>query len=110
MKEIYRNGSIVKVGLLAQRLKSEGIDVFIRNENLSVTEAQIPSFYPAICVTDDSAEEVAKKLIKVFLAEEKQPLGPEWICQNCGESVPSSMTECWSCQRAQEIGEEIGAG
>lgn len=106
MKEIYRNGNSAKVGLLAQRLESEGIPVFIRNEHLTVTEAQIPSFFPAICVTNDEDELAARKFIAVFLSEEEQPLGPDWICENCQESVPSSMAECWSCQTAQPRAED----
>ena len=98
MKEIYRSGDIAKVGLLAQRLKAEGLSIFVRNENLSVLEAQIPSFFPAICVTNEEDESAARKFLQVFLAEEKQPTGPDWICKNCEESVPGSMAECWSCQ------------
>lgn len=98
MKEIYRDGDLAKVGLLAQRLRAEGISIFVRNEALSVTDAQIPSFFPAICVTNDQDEVVARKLLEVFLAEENQPLGPDWTCEKCGETVPSSMGECWSCQ------------
>ncbi|MGJ8723341.1 MAG: DUF2007 domain-containing protein [Roseibacillus sp.] len=101
MKEIFRSGHLGKVGLLADRLRAEGVEVFVRNENLSVTEMQIPEFFPAICVMNQEDEETALKLLRVFLAEEKRPLGPEWKCDECGEGVPDSMQECWSCQAAR---------
>ena len=75
MKEIYRSGDLGKVGLLADRLRAEGVEVFIRNENLSVTDAQIPDFFPAICVVNEQEEETAVKFLKVFMAEENVPFG-----------------------------------
>jgi len=98
MKEIYRSGDLGKVGHLAERLRAEGIVIFVRNENLSVSEVQIPAFFPAICVVNEQDEESALKFLQVFLAEEKRPLGPDWTCEKCGEAVPDSMQECWSCQ------------
>lgn len=101
MKEIYRNIESARVGLLAERLRSEGIEVFVRNEAVSITEAQVPAFFPAICVMNDEDESTAKKLLAVFLAEENAPLGEDWLCEACGEMVPDSMQECWSCQQAR---------
>lgn len=103
MKEIYRSGELAKVGLLANRLRAEGISVFIRNEQLSVSDAQIPSFFPALCVTNEAQEEEARRLLESYLAEEKQPLGPDWTCCHCQELVPDSMAECWSCQTARVL-------
>jgi rubrerythrin len=30
-------------------------------------------------------------------AETSEDAGPDWICPNCGESVPDSFDMCWSC-------------
>ncbi|MEM9080948.1 MAG: DUF2007 domain-containing protein [Verrucomicrobiota bacterium] len=98
MKEIFRDQNLAVVGLLAGRLREEGIEVFVRNEHLSVTEVNIPTFYPAVCVVDPEDEGAARKLMQVFFEEEKRPLGEDWICASCGEAVPDSMMECWQCQ------------
>ncbi|MDP0489483.1 MAG: DUF2007 domain-containing protein [Verrucomicrobiota bacterium JB023] len=108
MIEIYRNANLARVGLLAERLKAEGIAVFLRNDHLSVSEAQIPSFYPAICVMNEADASTARKFLQVFLEEEKRPLGPDWQCSACGESVPDSMAVCWSCQAVRPTSAEEG--
>lgn len=101
MKEIYRSSDWGKVGHFAERLKAEGIEIFIRNDNLSGTEIPIPDFYPAICVVNEKDEESALKFLHIFFEEEKRPLGPDWHCEKCNEAVPDSMQECWSCQTAR---------
>lgn len=101
MKELYRHHDHAKVGLLESILKQEGIQVFLRNRNLTMTglsEVPIPEFYPAICILNPEDEERAFELVKAFLDDESQPLGEDWTCASCGEAVPDSMSECWSCQ------------
>ncbi len=102
MKEIFRHHDHAKVGLLESLLTQEGIEVFIRNRNLTMSglsEIPIPEFYPAICILNPADEEKAFKLAQDFLEAERQPLGEDWLCGECGESVPDSMVECWSCQK-----------
>ena len=99
MKEIYRSGDLGKVGLLADRLRAEGVEVFIRNENLSVTDAQIPDFFPAICVVNEAG---GRDCFEVFegvhgRGKASHGCGLE-VWDSCGEAVPDSMSECWSCQ------------
>ena len=104
MKEVYRSGDLGRVAHLAERLRAEGIDIFIRNEQLSVSDVQIPAFFPAICVVNEEDEQAARKFLHVFFEDEKRPLGPDWQCEKCGEAVPDSMQECWSCQAARPVG------
>ncbi len=104
MKEIYRHINHAKVGLLESIFKSAGIPVFVKNVNLTVsglTEIPIREFYPALCILNDEDEELALELMKEFLADEDRPEGEDWLCSGCGESVPDSFTECWSCQQAR---------
>lgn len=104
MKEIFRHHDHAKVGLLESILTQEGIEVFLKNRNLTMTglsEIPIPEFYPAICVVHPEQEEKALALVQRFLEDEKRPLGEDWICAACQESVPDSMAECWSCQAAK---------
>lgn len=110
MKEIYRHHDHAKVGLLENLLKGEGIEVFLRNQNLTMSglsEIPIPEFYPALCVMNEEDETKALELVEAFLTEENRPLGPDWSCNVCGEDVPDSMSECWSCQSPREKGEAL---
>ncbi|MBK1833897.1 DUF2007 domain-containing protein [Roseibacillus ishigakijimensis] len=101
MREIYRHRDHARVGLLESLLKSEGIEVFLRNRNLTMSglsEIPIPEFYPALCVVHPEDEKRAVELVKDYLARENEPLGEDWICSACGEKVPDSLAECWQCQ------------
>lgn len=116
MKEIYCHHDHARVGLLESILVSNGIEVFLRNRNLTMaglSEIPIPQFYPAICVIHAEDEVRALELVREFLADERRPLGEDWICPSCGESVPDSLSECWSCQQpfpsdAREGGRALG--
>lgn len=104
MKEIFRHHDHAKVGLLESVLTQEGIEIFLRNRNLTMSglsEIPIPEFYPAICIVNPADEERALLLVKAFLDDERRPLGEDWVCGSCAESVPDSMSECWSCQAAR---------
>ena len=101
MKEIFRHHDHAKIGLLESLLKQEGLEVFLRNRNLTMSglsEIPIPEFYPAICIVHPEDEGRALSLVKSFLKDERRPLGEDWNCAHCGESVPDSMSECWNCQ------------
>ena len=63
-----------------------------------LSEIPIPEFYPAICIVHPEDEARALGLVKGFLEDEGRPLGKDWVCQQCQESVPDSMNECWNCQ------------
>lgn len=101
MKEIYRHHDHARIGLLESILVSQDIEVFLRNRNLTMSglsEIPIPQFYPAICVVHPEDEARALALVQEFLADERRPLGRDWTCPSCGEQVPDSLSECWSCQ------------
>ncbi|MDQ8189972.1 DUF2007 domain-containing protein [Roseibacillus persicicus] len=105
MKELFRHHDHAKVGLLESILTEAGIEIFLRNRNLTMSglsEIPIPEFYPAICVVNEEDEERALQIVSTFLEDEKRPLGEDWTCPSCKESVPDSMSECWNCQTAAE--------
>ena len=100
MIEIYRHYDHARVGLLESLLKGQGIEVHMRNMHAAtgITEIPIPEFYPRLCVLKEEDVERAVALLQQFEEDEKRPLGEDWLCQKCGEKVPDSMGECWSCQ------------
>lgn len=100
MTEIYRHHDHARVGLLESLLASEGIAVHMKNRNAStgIAEVPIPEFYPRLCAVHEGDVERAVALLMVFLEDERRPLGEDWTCRQCQETVPDSMGECWSCQ------------
>lgn len=101
MKEIYRHHDHARIGLMESILASHGIEIFLRNRNLTMSglsEIPIPQFYPAICVVHEEDEARATALVSEFLEDERRPLGKDWTCLSCGEQVPDSLSECWNCQ------------
>lgn len=98
MFEVYRDKDSVTVGLYHQLLQQEGIDCLLRNWSSShIVEIPIPEMYPNLCVFTSEDYQKARKIITDY-----QDGGyiryPDWVCQQCGESVAGNFAECWSCQ------------
>lgn len=103
MREIFgsRDGSMV--GHYQSILQQAGIPSFIRNEHAAaLSELQGPAFYPVLCV-DDENYEIAMELLQPYYQQSRQAVEPEeWVCPQCGETVPGTFDMCWSCQYARE--------
>ena len=104
MKAVFIHHDYARVVFFESVLKEAGILTFIRNENTHHlwSGVLVPSFYPALCVMEDSDEERATGILRDFLLSERQrgevPDDPEWPCPQCGEPVPGSFDSCWKCQ------------
>ncbi len=99
MIELITDPTPGKISFFRSILEAEGIQTFVRNENMSGTEGMIPIFHPGLCIVNDSDEEKARALIeRAKLASELDDgSGPEINCPSCGEKNPSNFTSCWSC-------------
>jgi hypothetical protein len=98
MKELIREADFNRIGLYRQLLESEGIQTFVRNENLSnLVATGIPLFYPALCVVNAEDEDRAWQLIEAF--EQAPPGDPNRNvrCGSCGEESPETFAQCWNC-------------
>lgn len=98
MKELFRERELSKVTFFQSLLEAAEIPTLIKNEHLSVTEASIPDFFPALCVVHDADYDRAHSLIKNHLEETEKLSGIEIICPNCGETSPGNFGTCWNCQ------------
>jgi len=78
-------------------LESEGIQTFVRNENMSGTEGMIPIFHPGLCIVNDSDLDQAKQLIADNQPSEISETAPEITCTACGEKNPGNFASCWNC-------------
>ena len=98
MIEIFRHVSSVKVGHYQSVLEAQGIATFLRNNNLSVVEVQIPKFYPALCVVNEEDHEKALEILKEIIKLEQTEINsPDVNCPQCNESNPANFETCWSC-------------
>ncbi len=97
MIELLRYRDLTRVIYFRDLLEEAGIRTFIRNENLSNTGVSIPDYFPALCILNESEQQVAMDLIRVDLAANEKPSGPEWICGDCQESSPANFDTCWNC-------------
>jgi predicted RNA-binding Zn-ribbon protein involved in translation (DUF1610 family) len=97
MKELFREQDFTRVAFFRGLLEADGIPTYIRNEFLSVTEAPIPVFFPALCVQHDEDYERAVKIIREHLAKQDTEAQNEFPCPACGEINPGNFETCWSC-------------
>jgi len=101
--EVYREKDPVFIPALQNHLESAGIPTFIRNENLSAVEVNIPVFFQALCIVNEKdltkAQEIILPLLESFKNNTQASTDDrEIICDNCGEKNPSNFDGCWNCQ------------
>lgn len=107
MIELYRSANLVKVGYYKSVLESAGIDCYIKNETIALTEIPIPVFYPALFILHDKDTAEALRLLEenaMFEHDDSSDTGekndlPDIICPHCAAENPANFTECWSCSK-----------
>lgn len=101
MVEIFRDISSLKVGRYQSILEEQGIQTFIRNENLALTEVPIPVFYPALCVMNDEDHKKAMSILQEIIKKEHTEIdSPDINCPSCHQPNPANFETCWSCSEA----------
>ncbi len=104
MKELFRDRDLAKIGRCRAVLEETGIETFLKNENVSNTEAWIIEFDPTLCVVNDEDYDRAAEFIRNHLAEGAEvSTEEEVVCKNCGEKNPGNFAACWKCE--QPLGE-----
>ncbi|MBT8084112.1 MAG: DUF2007 domain-containing protein [Woeseia sp.] len=98
MKKVTSASSIVTINHYRNLLQSEGIDAFLKNENLGsiVGEIPFPEVWPELWVRNDLDYDRAKQLIDTDKLIEESP-GENWKCGKCGEENEGQFAACWSC-------------
>lgn len=104
MIELFRDTEMARVGLFQSILESEGIRTFVRNGNVSGTEAAIPVFAPALCILDEKDQARAVELIRSH-SQTPEEDGPDRKCRSCGEMNPGNFGVCWNCNNELEARE-----
>ena len=98
MKEIFRHREWHQVTRSINIPESVGIETLPRNENLSVTDALIPEFFPNLCVFND---EKFSKVVKL-LGEHDKKVGKGAEVQlrrlSCGKMNPGNFDVCFTSE------------
>jgi hypothetical protein len=103
MKLVFDHIDFTVVGHLQSLLEAEGIRCEIRNLNASGTAGAVPvaQVYPELWILENRDEARAKSLIQSYRDEAAAaPVGPDWTCPACGESVDGVFSSCWNCGAA----------
>ncbi len=98
MKKVFAAESLVTVAHFRNLLQGEGIDCFLRNENLGSVMGEIPyaEIWPELWVRNDFEAARAEEIIRE--ARDTAPSdGPNWRCRRCGEDNEYQFAVCWSC-------------
>jgi len=95
MTPIYVNHNWLRIELYRSILETAGIPTTIRMPN-SVPGVLDPSA-PVLCVLNDADFDQAASII-ASLSDQIDAAIPDWKCPRCGESVPCTFGQCWSCE------------
>jgi hypothetical protein len=97
MIELITDPTPGRITFFKDILEANGIQTFVRNQNMSGTEGMIPIFHPGLCIVDHADKERALQLIRQNIADENTPAPPDVICENCKEINPGNFALCWNC-------------
>ena len=97
MTELFRNRDKATVGHFQSLLESEGIQTFVRNQELASTALPLAEFTPALCVVNDEDTERAVEMIRGYLEAKPAEASADLVCPQCGETCPGNFANCWSC-------------
>jgi len=100
MKEILRHHELHQVTRYMDIPENVGLETLLRNENLSVTDAPIPEFFPNLSVFN--GEEFSNGM-KLF-CEHNERIGKgaefEERLPSFGEMKPGNFDVCFSCHES----------
>ncbi len=99
MKEVYTHMDGARVGLCKTQLEGAGIACYVRNEaGANLAALPIPTFYPTLCVVDDTEAERAKAILASYCDTSPSVGVQEWVCPRCQSRVPAGFATCWNCE------------
>lgn len=106
MTPLYLAQDLADAQLLADRLESAGISVFVRNRELQGVLGELPfSLRPEVCLLDKGDLARAEVLKAEYERIRATPItGEERRCSACRELNPPNFELCWSCREPFPVG------
>ena len=96
--------------LLRGLLESEGLTAFVRNDGTVPLQAvglfqmeTRPSVW--VFADDETQRERAQAIADEYRSGKRrsaEPVGDDWRCRSCGETVEAQFTACWSCSTPRD--------
>lgn len=101
MTPVYLAQNLTDAQLLVDRLESEGVKTYIRNEALQGALGELPlTLRPEVCVLFDAEAELARDIVAEYEQARMSPVrGTDQLCSACGELSPGNFELCWNCRR-----------
>ncbi|MGJ8632490.1 MAG: DUF2007 domain-containing protein [Luteolibacter sp.] len=98
MTELFSDNTPGRISYYQAILEADGIQTFVKNQNVSGTEGMLHIFAPILCVVNDQDANRAKQLINDNAPSEVPDTAPDITCQNCKEPNPANFAKCWNCE------------
>lgn len=103
MRLVFEHIDFTIVGHMQTLLEAGGIPTDLRNAGAAGLAGEVPytQVYPELWVLDNADEDRARAIIQEYREQEAAtPVGPDWKCAACGETVEGQFAECWNCGAA----------
>lgn len=100
MRLIFEHIDFTIVGHMQTILNAAGISTDLRNAGAAGLAGEVPytQVYPELWILNNSDEERARAIIRDYREKDAAtPIGPDWKCGTCGESVEGQFAACWNC-------------
>jgi hypothetical protein len=100
MLPVYVAQNLTEAELLAQRLRTQGMRTYIRNEALQGALGELPlTLKPEVCILDERDLELALATAREYEQAQRNPvLAADQLCPHCGELSPGNFEVCWKCR------------
>ena len=101
MKKVFASKDQAAIQIVRDLLHEQGIETKVFNESTAAVLGDIPFFHamPEVWVLREEQVASAKAIVQSF--ESGDALDdrdrPDWICDQCGETIEGQFTSCWSC-------------
>lgn len=98
MPRVYVAADLIDAHLLADALRSQGIQARVLNTHAAgaLGELSFADAWPEVWV-EEPRDLVRAAPIVASHARRPSADGPERQCKRCGESSPASFATCWQC-------------
>ena len=98
IKQLYLAKDYIEANIIKSKLSEINIDSYLFGNNLQIGIGGLPidSTFTRIYVSEnnfDSANEFIQEYKRNLLQKDSKM----WICLNCKELSPTTITTCWNC-------------
>ncbi|HBV75865.1 MULTISPECIES: putative signal transducing protein [Vibrio] len=97
--KIFSAHDPIEAHIVRGLLESQNIHAEVHSDNIFSLKGEIPMTNdtdPYVWLVNDRFEKQAKDIITEYENRKDDEL-PNWICNQCNESVEATFAVCWNC-------------